>query len=238
MKSKWMLTAALTLGTVALTVAQAEPVADSTVTIGRVKVALTESNWEKYPAPSLGIKVASGHGEIRSEAGLLVLRRPDGQVAAAVMLGATWGRSQLSISNSCTMQDGLYVHDFSGGQSQAMECVRAGGPFPTDMLVSQAMPRLKAALEPLSLKLPEVSYPVWLFMANRNASIVMVEGVVAADFVGLPNQTPLGKLPPNLQPMVAAWADTLGATSKQAVNSMSGELAMPAVAFGASQSAP
>lgn len=232
--------AALAMGVAVLTVARAEPVEGSAITIGRVKVALAESNWEKYPAPSLGIKVSGGNGEVRSEAGLLVLRRADGQVAAAFMVGATWGRSQLYINNSCQAQEPLYAHDFSGGQAKAMECARTGGPFSTEMLLKQAMPKLKAAVEPLSpsLKLPEVAYPVWIFMSNHNASIVMVEGVVARDFAGLPNHEPLDKLPVNLRPVVAAWADALGAASKEAVNSMGGELLMPAVAFNANQPSP
>ncbi len=223
---------------VALAAAVVAPVAQAQtkMEIGRLKVVLAESGWERFPvaASDADIKLNGGVSEIAGESALLVLRRPDNSVAAAMVVGGTWGyKTRVRSTNNCKPVDWLYVYDLSGGSNDTMECVWAGGAFATPQMLSGVVKRLGAALQPLDIKLPPKTLPFMAFLINGRGSIVQVAGLVAPDFVGIPNQTPLGTLPTKTPAPVAlaAWADAMGAAAKDGLGSMSGEVKLPAMTF-------
>jgi hypothetical protein len=199
--------------------------------VGRVKIALSEANWERFPAGTADVQLMSGSGDIPGDAALLVLRGPDGNVTAAMVVGATWGwKGRVRSTNTCQAAENIYTHDFTGGKDGVMECASAGGVYPTEPLLKSSLPRLREALGAQSLKPPVTSYVVKIFMINGRGATVQIEALLAPDFMGLPGATPMAKVPEKFPPTVAAWVDALGAASKEALYSFSGALKVPPVA--------
>jgi hypothetical protein len=209
------------------TLASAQP----PVEIGRLKLDLTETGWERFPAGKADIQLMSASGDIPGEAALLVLRGPGGGITAAMVVGATWGwKGRVRTTNNCQPVGNIYTQDFAGGKDGVMECASAGGLFLTEPLLKSSLPRLREALEAQSLKPSVASYVARVFMINDRGATVQIDVLLAPDFMGLPGATPLGKVPDKLPPAVAAWVDALGAASKDALYSFSGALKVPPVA--------
>jgi hypothetical protein len=218
----------------ALTFASTGTSAQSQFEIGRVKALFVETGWTGYPAPSLNMQLQSAGGEILSKSELLVLRRRDGQAAAAVLVGSTWGGRSVRWENNCKPLESLYVHDFTKNQIGELQCARAGGPFLVDDLLKNAMaPSMRDAIDANGVSLPKIAFLVKVIMTNSFGALVSVDALLAPDFVGLEEKVPKSALSGSLPARVAAWTDALGVAAGAALLSMSGELNVPQAVFAA-----
>ena len=206
--------------------------ADSSMEIGRLKVVLNEDGWERFPASAADIQLRGAAGGIAGDSALLVLRKPDGSIGAAMVVGSTRGwTGAVRTTGSCKPQGPIYVYDLSGGQDGIIECARAGGVFPTQGSLLDSMPRLRDSLKAQDMQLPATTYMARVYLINGRGSTVQVEALLAPDFAGLPNQPPHAEVPKNFSPAVAAWVDRFAEASKEALHSLRGELKVPPVAL-------
>lgn len=201
-----------------------------------VAVAMEEGDWEVHDVKSKAINVgAQGiDGRIGSEAKLLIKRSADAQVMAALIIKGSRGTSQ-SIAfrdSNCpgTQTDLFYTRNLSAVSGGAPKCLFIGGPFTgPDALGSL----LRAAQTERPFAAPAVNWMVVGYVYNTNGALFSVEGVVSADgFLGLPEVQPLGTVPAQMPPAVAAWGDALGIAMQNALNGIfSRSTTLPAMKF-------
>jgi hypothetical protein len=214
--------------------------AGSAAEIGRVKLVLAEDGWQAVGVKAASIGVATPgatvavEGSIAGQAKLLTLRSAEGVVQAVVLVYTTYGTGQSIIySNNCpATMNGLYVHDLAKGRRQSPECIFLGGPFGTEAQIDAGgLSRMRAARKETKFDLPPAAYLVNAFFANSSGAVIQVEALLSPEFKGAQGSPLGGPLPKGLPPEIAAWGDALGLAVREALNSFSGELRMPPIAF-------
>lgn len=201
-----------------------------------VAVSVEEGNWEIHDVKAKALEVGKQgiQGTISSEAKLLIKRSADAKVQSALIIKGSRGTSQsiaFRDSNCPNPQaDIFYARKLSTVSGGAPKCLLIGGPFKGPDSVG---PLLLAAQKEYPFEVPAVTWMVVGYVYNGNGANFSVEGFVSADgFLGLPEVSPIGTIPAQMPPAVAAWGDALGVAMQKALDGLfSRSTSLPAMHF-------
>jgi hypothetical protein len=232
-----MVLAACSLASLSTGPAQAEEAYKEIVPVGRVKVVLPQPGWLSKPVELEDIGINKGiMGTVKSSSALFVYRKPGetADVLAALMVYTTPGIARnLRMTSSCPAQDHFYVRDYTGGGNSFPQCLRVfERALPRSAILEQGMPDMRTAARQSGLDLPAEGYPIFLNIMLPNASVIMVQGIVAPGLRGLPGVTPAGgPVPLGMPTAIAAWSDALGDAAQNALKLFRDEMPLPQVEF-------
>lgn len=208
-----------------------------------VTVSMEDGGWEIHDVKSKALNVgAQGiDGSISSEAKLLIKRSADAKVLTALIVKGSRGTSQAIAfrdSDCPKVQTNIfYARKLSAISGGAPKCLFIGGPFQGPNSLGDL---LRAAQTDHPFEAPTLNWMLAGYVYNTNGAQFSVEGVVSADgFLGLPEVPPMGTVPAQMPPGVAAWGDALGVAMQKALNGFfSRSTTLPAMNFSGTRLQP
>ena len=201
----------------------------------RVEVApfvlqLQEAGWVEREAVASTMQVNNGAAlGIGRQAKLIYLPAGPGDVAAVMRVRASRGPGSVFVANDCEADEDSYVNDQTRGRKFAPECVQVYGPLSSRGVLAEYLADAREVLEREQLSIGASAWLVSIWFANDNGSTLHIDLLLdrelsLAELAGTP---PEAKLPDNIPPQIAAWADALGRAARGSIRSFSGELAVP-----------
>lgn len=220
----------------ALTMLSAPAQAAQEFDLAGVTVSTADGGWEIHDVKSKALNVgAQGiDGRIGSEAKLLIKRSADAKVLTALIVKGSRGTSQSIAFRDSTCPevptDIFYARKLSAVSGGAPKCLFIGGPFPGPDSLGDL---LRGAQTEHPFDAPALNWMLVGYVYNTNGAQFSVEGVVSADgFLGLPEMQPMGTIPAQMPPAVAAWGDAFGVAMQKALTGVfSRSTTLPAMNF-------
>lgn len=200
------------------------------VEVAPVVLQLQETGWVERDAVASTMQVNNGAAlGIGRQAKLIYLPAGPGDVAAVMRVRASRGPGSVFVANDCPPDEGSYVNDQTRGRKFAPECVQVYGPLSSRGVLAEYLADAREVLEREHLSIGASAWLISIWFANDNGSTLQMDLLLdrelpLAELAGTP---PEGKLPENIPPQIAAWADALGRAARGSIRSFSGELAFP-----------
>jgi hypothetical protein len=206
--------------------------ADSKIDVGRLTAVFKEAGWTGSADMPFNGELMSAQGTLRGKGKVFSLAAADGKPAAVIYVGVTYGQVNVYTPRGACFQDAqVYVRDLNESRLENYRCVYAGGPFESDKLMGSLLGRLKESYGSVSVPAPDEAFFALIHVSAKGGFVLHIEALMAPGFVGLPDAKPVGDLPANLRPGVAAWTDQFGEAAIKALTSFSGNLVIPPVMF-------
>jgi hypothetical protein len=217
----------------ALTLGALPAMAGKDIDTGRLTLKFQEANWQGSAEMPYQLELKSAQGTFGGKAKVLSLAGADGAPLAVMYVGVTYGKTNVySRRGNCFEEARFYVRDLNDSKLENYRCVYAGGPFESDGLMGGGLlSYLKDSFDKVTVAAPDDAYFTMLHVTARGGYVLHIEALMAPAFVGLPTGKPVGDVPAQLSPAVAAWADRLAENALKALTSFSGNLEVPPVEF-------
>lgn len=209
------------------------PAHAETVKVGRASIQLPEGNW-KVLATSDGQDKVDGNGtggalptETRSFAFI-----SGGRVMAILIVNSSKsGGLRVNWSNTCTGSENVHAVNLTDNPN-VLECVRASIPLKAEQYLRRAMPDVLKAMENNAMAVPPAMQSISVTIGSSGGTSLYVNLMVVPSFLGSQGEE-ASTLPARLKPGQVVWARQLAAAAKGSVYSMSGDMALPSLAFAA-----
>lgn len=200
---------------------------------GRLTLKFQEANWVGSAEMPYRLELKSAQGTFGGKARVMSLADTDGKPLAVIYVGVTYGKTNVySSRGNCFVEASFYVRDLNDSKLENYRCVYAGGPFESDGLMGGGLlSYLKDSFDKVTVSAPDAAYFTMVHVTARGGYVLHIEVLMAPAFVGLPTGKPVGDVPADLSPAVAAWADRLAENAIKALTSFSGNLEVPPVEF-------
>jgi len=207
------------------------PAHAETVKVGRASIELPEGNW-KALASSDGQDTVDGNGtggalptETRSFAFI-----SGGRVTAILYVNSSKGGGiRVNWSNTCASNQNVHALSLTKDPN-ALECIRASIPLKAELYLKRAMPEVLTAMESQGMAVPPALQAIGVTVGSSGGTSMHVNLLVVPGFLGLQGEE-ASSLPAYLKPGQFVWARQLAAAVKGSVYSMSGNMALPPLAF-------
>ena len=210
--------------------------ADTEIDVGRLTAVFKEAGWKGSDDLVFNGELRSAQGTLRGKAKVLSLAAADGQPAAVIYVGATYGQVNVySSRGTCFENAQLYVRDLNDSRLENYRCVYAGGPFKSDDLMSSLLGRLKESYASVAVPAPEEAYFSLVHVTAKGGFVLHIEALMAPGFVGLAGGKAVARTPAELRQEVAAWTDKLGEAALKSLTSFSGDIVFPPIEFSAAK---
>jgi hypothetical protein len=203
------------------------------VDISRITLQLPGEGWTVSDKLAFGAAVNSSGLTLDGERRIMTVGQAGSRDGLVMLVSAIRGSRGVSMHAECDPHDGAYVRKFNRGQSNyiPLQCLRMQGParMPTD--ATEIDDDFGAAVNAQHVALPPGGYVLSIIVSNDNGASVEITAVLGADLEGMAGQAPAARVPAQMPPAIAAWADRLGEEALGTLSSWSGRMTVPPVVF-------
>ena len=203
------------------------------VAISRVTLQLPGEGWTVSEKLPFGAAVNSSGLTLDGERRIMTSGQPGSRDGLVMLVSAIRGSRGVSMHAECDPQDGTYVRKFNRGQSPyiPLQCLRMQGPARLPADPAQIDEELAAAVNAQHVALPPGGYVLTIAVSNDNGACVEITAVIGTHLQGLAGKPPAARVPADMPPGIAAWADQLGEEALGTLSSWSGRMVVPPVVF-------
>jgi hypothetical protein len=203
------------------------------VGISRVTLQLPGEGWTVSEKLPFGAAVDSSGLTLDGERRVMTAGQPGSRDGLVMLVSAIRGSRGISMHAECDPQDDTYVRKFNRGQSPyiPLQCLRMQGPARLPADPAQIDENLAAAVNAQHLALPPGGYVLSIAVSNDNGASVEITAVIGTHLEGLAGKVPAARVPADMPPGIAAWADQLGEEALGTLSSWSGRMTVPPVVF-------
>ena len=203
------------------------------VDISRVTLRLPGDGWAVSDKLPFGAAVSSSGLTLDGERRLVTVGQAGSRDGLVMLVSAIRGSRGVSMHAECDPQDGAYVRKFNRGQSNyiPLQCLRLQGPARMPADAAEIDDEFGAAVKAQHAALPPGGYVLAIVVSNDNGASVEITAVIGTHLEGVGDKPPAARVPQDMPPAIAAWADRLGEEALGTLSSWSGRMTMPPVVF-------
>ena len=198
--------------------------------VGRASVMLNGPGWEPIQTQDKGVAYSGEiSGTIPSESKLFVNKSVDGQVLAIIHVRVSKGgigQGYFTYSPTCSDKDASFAEGNKGPQAPYAQCLLVYPQYTTVSLLAQLDASERKLIEPYSPVTPKAMRSVFAIYRNQNGSFAQVHVFMAPQFVGV-TATEVNEA----VDAYSLWGKALMQEVRSSVNSFSGKLNVPSMAF-------
>ena len=209
----------------------ASPAHAETVKVGRASIELPEGNW-KALASSNGQDTVDGNrtgGALPTETRSFAFISGGRVMAILYVDSSKGGGIRVNWANTCTSNQNVHALNLTKDPN-ALECIRASIPLKAELYLKRAMPEVLSAMESQGLAVPPAMQAIGVTLGSSGGTSMHVNLLVVRGFLGSQGEE-VSTFPAYLKPGQLVWARQLAAAVKGSVYSLSGNMALPPVAF-------